>query len=41
MLLAVLAAIWRAKDDRSFEAVCLFSLLGLTLTLAVPGLAPG
>lgn len=43
MLLAVVAALWRAKDAKSFdaksfEAVCLFSLLGLTLTLAFPGL---
>jgi hypothetical protein len=31
---AVLAALWRIKTDQSFEAVYLFSLLGLTLTLA-------
>jgi hypothetical protein len=42
MILAVVAAIWRAKSDQSFEAVCLFSLLGLILTLAFPGLSlPG
>jgi len=41
MLLTVIAALWRAKDDRSFEAVCLFSLLGLTLTLAASGLSAG
>jgi hypothetical protein len=35
MLLAVVTAIWRAKGDPSFEAVCLFSLLGLTLTFAM------
>ncbi len=35
MILTVVAAIWRAKRDSSFEAVCLFSLLGLTLTLAM------
>lgn len=35
MILTVVAAIWRAKCDSSFEAVCLFSLLGLTLTLAI------
>lgn len=35
MILTVVAAIWCAKRDPSFEAVCLFSLLGLTLTLAV------
>ncbi|MFZ3357136.1 MAG: hypothetical protein WCA56_18350 [Xanthobacteraceae bacterium] len=41
MLLAVIAALWRVKDDRSFEAVCLFSLLGLALSFAVPGLIAG
>jgi len=30
----VLAALWHANADQSFEAVYLFSLLGLTLTLA-------
>jgi hypothetical protein len=30
----VLATIWRIKTDQSFEAVYLFSLLGLALTLA-------
>ena len=35
MVLAVVVAIWRAKCDPSFEAVCLFSLLGLTLTFAM------
>lgn len=35
MILAIVAAIWRAKRDPSFEPVCLFSLLGLMLTLAV------
>jgi hypothetical protein len=45
-LVPVLVAQWRAenetneKDDRSFEAVCLFSLLGLALTLAFCGLLP-
>jgi len=34
MMLTAIAAIWRARRDASFEAVCLFSLLGLTLTLA-------
>jgi hypothetical protein len=34
MMLAVVAAIWRARRDPSSEAVCLFSLLGLTLTFA-------
>jgi hypothetical protein len=34
MLLTVIAAIWRAKRDPSFEVVCLFSLLGLTLAAA-------
>lgn len=37
-LAKVLAAIWHAKRDQSFAAVCLFSLLGLTLTMAFPGL---
>ena len=41
MTLEVLATIWRAKSDPSFEAVCLFSLLGLVLTLAFPGLSTG
>jgi hypothetical protein len=31
---AGLAVLWRVKADQSFEAVYLFSLLGLTLTLA-------
>ena len=35
MILTVVAAIWHANRDSSFEAVCLFSLLGLTLTLAI------
>lgn len=35
MLLTIVTAIWRAGHDPSFETVCLFSLLGLTLTLAV------
>lgn len=35
MILTVVAAIWRTKRDSSFEIVCVFSLLGLTLTLAV------
>jgi hypothetical protein len=35
MMLTVVAAIWRAWRDPSFEAMCLFSLLGLTLTFAV------
>jgi hypothetical protein len=35
MMLAVVAAIWRAGRDPSFEAVCLFSALGLTLTFAM------
>jgi len=35
MILSIIAAIWRTKYDPGFEAVCLFSLLGLTLTLAV------
>lgn len=35
MILTIVAAIWRAQRNPSFEAVCLFSLLGLTLTLAV------
>jgi hypothetical protein len=35
MLLTIVTAIWRANRDPSFEAVCLFSLLGLTLTFAV------
>lgn len=30
----ILAALWRVKSDQSFEAVYLFSLLGLILTLA-------
>ncbi len=33
--------LWRALDDPSFEAVYLFSLLGLTLTLAFPRLVIG
>ncbi len=41
MVLAILAATWRLKSDPSFEPVCLFSLLGLTLSLAFPGLMPG
>ncbi len=41
MAVVVLATVWRLKSDPSFEAVCLFSLLGLTLTLAFPGLMPG
>ncbi len=44
MIISVLAVIWRAKNektDQSFEAVCLFSLLGLLLTLAFPGLVGG
>jgi hypothetical protein len=41
MVLAILATMWRLKTDSSFEAVCLFSLLGLVLTLAFPGLTPG
>lgn len=38
MILTVVTAIWRATRtwrDPSFEAVCIFSLVGLTLTLAV------
>ncbi len=35
MMLAVVAAIWRARRDPSFEVVWLCSLLGLTLTFAV------
>lgn len=35
MILTVVGAIWHANRDSSFEAVCLFSLLGLTLTLAI------
>jgi len=35
MILTIVTAIWRAKRDPSFEAVCLFSLLGLTVTLAI------
>jgi len=34
MILTVVAAVWRAGRDPSFETVCLFSLLGLTLTFA-------
>jgi hypothetical protein len=34
MILTIVAALWRAQREPSFEAVCLFSLLGLTLTLA-------
>jgi hypothetical protein len=41
MIIAVLATLWRAEDDQSLEAVCLFSLLGLTLTLAFASLMPG
>jgi hypothetical protein len=33
MIDAVLSALWHAKNDRSLEAVYLFSLLGLTLTV--------
>jgi hypothetical protein len=35
MILTIVAALWRAQREPSFEAVCLFSLLGLALTLAV------
>jgi hypothetical protein len=35
MILTVVAAIWRAQRDPSFEMVCLFSFFGLTLTLAM------
>ena len=38
-LTPVLAPLSRANDDRSFEAVCLLSLLGLALTLAFPGMS--
>ena len=33
MILTVVAAIWRANRDSSFEPVCLFSLLDLTLAI--------
>jgi hypothetical protein len=33
MINAVLSALWHAKNDSSLEAVYLFSLLGLTLTV--------
>jgi hypothetical protein len=36
-----LAVAYRLKSDRSFEAVYLFSLLGLTLTLAFYQLQAG
>ncbi len=36
-----LAVAYRLKSDRSFEAVYLFSLLGLTLTLAFYQLRAG
>jgi hypothetical protein len=36
-----LAVAYRLKNDRSFEAVYLFSLLGLTLTLAFYQLRAG
>ncbi len=41
MLFTVVVAVWRTQRDPSFEAVCLFCLLGLTLTLAFPGLMAG
>jgi len=39
-LLATAASVVEDDADRSFETVLLFSLLGLALTLAFPGLAP-
>jgi hypothetical protein len=37
----LMSDLWRAGTDQSFEAVYLFSLLGLTLTLAFPRLVIG